>query len=109
MRSSMPSTASRRGRYWQITVWSMLSRMPPIFAYSAKYATVGVVRVPYGSALMAQTEVSRSAVNVALTRAHLTWLGVVDDPHAGPMLPPRGRRLATAFRLPGVQIGRAHV
>jgi methyltransferase (TIGR00027 family) len=52
---------------------------------------------------MAQTNVSRSAVNVALTRAHLTWLGVVDDPHAWPMLPPRGRRLATAFRLPGMR------
>src|SRR5262245_46698132 len=52
---------------------------------------------------MAQPDVSRSAVNVALTRAHLTWLGVVDDPHAAPMLPPRGRRLATAFRLPGMR------
>ena len=52
---------------------------------------------------MAHTEVSRSAVNVALTRAHLAWLGVVDDPHAWPMLPPRGRRMATAFRLPGVR------
>lgn len=52
---------------------------------------------------MAQTNVSRSAVNVAVTRAHLTWLGVVDDPHARRMLPPRGRKLATAFRLSGVR------
>jgi O-methyltransferase involved in polyketide biosynthesis len=50
-----------------------------------------------------QSEVSRSAVNVALTRTHLTWLGVVDDPHAWPMLPARVRRLATAFRLPGIR------
>jgi hypothetical protein len=29
---------------------------------------------------MTQTNVSRSALNVALARTHLTWLGVIDDP-----------------------------
>ena len=43
---------------------------------------------------------SRSAVMVTLVRAHLTWMGVVDDPYALQMLPPNGQRAAAAFRLP---------
>lgn len=46
---------------------------------------------------------SRSAVMVTLVRAHLTWMGVVGDPYAIRMLPPKGRRVATAFRLPGLR------
>jgi methyltransferase (TIGR00027 family) len=46
---------------------------------------------------------SRSAVMVTLVRAHLTSIGVVDDPYAVQMLPPSGRRVAAAFRLPGLR------
>ena len=52
---------------------------------------------------MAQTGVSRSAQNVALVRAHLTWLGVVNDPYARQMLTPDRRKTATALRLPGLR------
>ncbi|HKE74958.1 MAG TPA: SAM-dependent methyltransferase [Acidimicrobiales bacterium] len=53
---------------------------------------------------MAEAGVSRSATNVALARAHLTWLGVVDDPHAEGMLPPDRQRMAAALRLPGLRV-----
>ena len=46
---------------------------------------------------------SRSAQNVALVRAHLTRLGIVDDPHARRMLSPDRRRTAAVFHLPGVR------
>ena len=46
---------------------------------------------------------SRSAVMVTLVRAHLTSIGVVDDPYAVRMLPRSGRRVAAAFRLPGLR------
>jgi hypothetical protein len=52
---------------------------------------------------MAQTNVSRSALNVALARAHLTWLGVVNDAYAQQMLPANRRRVAAALRLPGLR------
>ncbi|HEX8805161.1 MAG TPA: SAM-dependent methyltransferase [Acidimicrobiales bacterium] len=52
---------------------------------------------------MAQPTVSRSAVNVTLARAQLTSYGVVDDPYAVQMLPPKGRRAAAALRLPGLR------
>lgn len=56
------------------------------------------------SPAMTGTRVSRSAVNVALARAHLTWLGVVDDPCARQMLPPSHRRAAAALQLPGLRL-----
>jgi methyltransferase (TIGR00027 family) len=40
---------------------------------------------------------------VALARAHLTWLGVVNDAYAQQMLPPNRRRVAAALRLPGLR------
>jgi methyltransferase (TIGR00027 family) len=46
---------------------------------------------------------SRSALNVAFARTHLTWLGVVDDPYARQMLPPNGKRAAAALQLPGLR------
>jgi methyltransferase (TIGR00027 family) len=46
---------------------------------------------------------SRSALNVTAVRSHLTWLGVIDDPHAWRMLPPNRKRLAKAWRYPGVR------
>jgi O-methyltransferase involved in polyketide biosynthesis len=52
---------------------------------------------------MTRPEVSSSAANVALARAHLTWLGVVDDPYARQMLPPSPQRLASALQLPGLR------
>jgi methyltransferase (TIGR00027 family) len=52
---------------------------------------------------MTQAQPSRSAQNVALVRAHLTRLGVVNDPYARPMLSPDRRRTAAVFRLPGVR------
>jgi methyltransferase (TIGR00027 family) len=52
---------------------------------------------------MAPPKPSSSAANVALVRAHLTWLGVVDDPYARQMLPPGRRRVASALRLPGLR------
>jgi methyltransferase (TIGR00027 family) len=52
---------------------------------------------------MTQPTVSSSAVNVALVRAHLTSLGVVDDPYARQMLPPNHRRVASALQLPGLR------
>jgi methyltransferase (TIGR00027 family) len=57
---------------------------------------------------MAQPGVSRSAANVALARAHLTWLGVVDDPYARQMLAPDRRRVAGALRLPGLRLAGRH-
>jgi methyltransferase (TIGR00027 family) len=53
---------------------------------------------------MTRTGVSRSAQNVALARAHLTWLGVVNDPYARQMLPPDRRRAAAALQLPGLRL-----
>jgi methyltransferase (TIGR00027 family) len=53
---------------------------------------------------MRQTTVSRSAQNVALARAHLTWMGIVDDPYAWQMLSPDRRRIAAALRLPGLRL-----
>jgi methyltransferase (TIGR00027 family) len=50
-----------------------------------------------------QQKVSRSAVNVALARTHLTSLGVVNDPYARQMLPPNHRRVAAALQLPGLR------
>jgi O-methyltransferase involved in polyketide biosynthesis len=52
---------------------------------------------------MTQTRGSRSALNVAFARTHLTWLGVVDDPYARQMLPPNGKRAAAALQLPGLR------
>ena len=44
---------------------------------------------------------------VTLARAHLTWLGVVDDPVAERLLPLRWKRAASLLRLPAVrQLGR---
>jgi methyltransferase (TIGR00027 family) len=57
-----------------------------------------------GMVQAAQSRSSRSAANVALVRTHLTWLGVVDDPHAERMLPPGHRRMAAALRLPGLRL-----
>lgn len=53
---------------------------------------------------LAQTRVSRSAQNVALVRAHLTSLGVVNDPYARQMLSPDRRRTAAALQLPGLRL-----
>jgi methyltransferase (TIGR00027 family) len=52
---------------------------------------------------MAPTPVSRSATLVTLARAHLTWMGVVNDPYALQMLPWNRKWLATALRLPGLR------
>jgi methyltransferase (TIGR00027 family) len=41
---------------------------------------------------------SASAMTVALARAHLHWLGAIDDPHAGTVLTPRRKAVALAFR-----------
>lgn len=46
---------------------------------------------------------SRSARDVTFSRAHLTWMGVVDDRLAWQMLPTGRRRLAAAWRLPGIR------
>jgi methyltransferase (TIGR00027 family) len=43
---------------------------------------------------------SSTAQNVALARAHLTWLGVLDDPYARTMLRPSWSWLDKALRLP---------
>jgi len=53
---------------------------------------------------MTRTGVSRSAQNVALARAHLTWLRVVNDSYARQMLPPDRRRAAAALQLPGLRL-----
>jgi methyltransferase (TIGR00027 family) len=61
----------------------------------------------YRPAAVTEPRSSRSAANVALVRSHLTWLGVVDDPFARQMLPPKHRRLAAAMQLPGLRrVGR---
>jgi methyltransferase (TIGR00027 family) len=41
---------------------------------------------------------SASAQTVATVRAHLTWMGIVDDPFAESMLRPRARLMARALR-----------
>jgi methyltransferase (TIGR00027 family) len=41
---------------------------------------------------------SASAMTVALARAHLHWLGAIDDPHASTVLTPRHQAAALAFR-----------
>jgi methyltransferase (TIGR00027 family) len=61
------------------------------------------VNVAYRAATVTQPKVSSSAMNVALVRAHLTSLGVVDDPYARQMLPPNHRRVASALQLPGLR------
>lgn len=45
---------------------------------------------------------SRSALGVLLVRAHLTSLGVVDDPLAQQMVPPKARRALAVLQLPGL-------
>lgn len=45
---------------------------------------------------------SRSATLVVLARAHLTWMGVVDDPYAQQMLPSRWVPAATILRVPSL-------
>jgi methyltransferase (TIGR00027 family) len=57
---------------------------------------------------MSQTAISRSASLVVLARAHLTRLGVIDDPYARRLLPVSRRRAAAALRLPVLaRIGRS--
>jgi methyltransferase (TIGR00027 family) len=51
---------------------------------------------------MGETNISRSAVGVLLVRAYLTSLGVVDDPLARQMLPPKARRVLAWLQLPGL-------
>jgi hypothetical protein len=60
--------------------------------------------VIYRPRAMTQTEPSRSALNVAFARTHLTWLGVIDDPYARQMLTPKRRRVAAALQLPGLRL-----
>jgi methyltransferase (TIGR00027 family) len=48
-------------------------------------------------------EPSSTAQHVALARAHLTWMGVVDDQLAETMLRPRWARMARALRGPLLQ------
>lgn len=47
---------------------------------------------------MRETKASASAMTVALARAHLHWLGAVDDPHAGAVLTRRHHAAAQVFR-----------
>jgi methyltransferase (TIGR00027 family) len=54
---------------------------------------------------MSRSGSSRSASLVVLARAHLTRIGVLDDPHARQLLPPSQRRAAALLRAPG--LGRA--
>lgn len=49
---------------------------------------------------MRRSAPSSTAQNVALVRAHLTWLGILDDPFARPMLRPSWAWLERALRLP---------
>ena len=50
---------------------------------------------------------SASAQHVALARAHLTWMGILDDPWAESMLRPRWARVARSLRRPPLtRIGR---
>lgn len=51
---------------------------------------------------------SSTAQNVALARAHLTWLGVLDDRHAAPMLRPLWAWTDRLLRVPVVsRLGRS--
>jgi methyltransferase (TIGR00027 family) len=52
---------------------------------------------------MAATSTSRSATLVALARAHLHWMGVIDDPFAEQMLRPGWAGAASMLRLPGLE------
>lgn len=47
---------------------------------------------------MRQSKASASAMTVALARAHLHWLGAIDDPHAGAVLTRRHRAAGRLFR-----------
>lgn len=49
---------------------------------------------------MRRSAPSSTAQNVALVRAHLTWLGILDDPFAESMLRPSWAWLERALRLP---------
>ncbi len=54
-----------------------------------------------------QETVSRSATLVLLARAHLHWMGVIDDPYALQMLPRCWSLAAETLRLPGLgRLGR---
>jgi methyltransferase (TIGR00027 family) len=68
-----------------------------------KLFSIHVARGHLRSFAMTQAKPSRSAQNVALVRAHLTRLGVVNDPYARQMLSPDRRRTAAVFQVPGVR------
>src|ERR1700722_11461173 len=51
---------------------------------------------------MATSSTSRSATFVLLARAHLTWMGVVDDPYAQRMLPFGWAGVESLLRAPGL-------
>ena len=57
---------------------------------------------------MRDGKASASAMTVALARAHLHWLGAIDDPHAGTVLTPRHEAAGRAFRRgPLARFGRS--